>query len=146
MAHISRAIIDSVLILHKNGVRLREIARRMELAPATVFRIIHGQKTHKVYKRCPECGALLKGKNCRYCEMRKCFVPLLTTDGNSELKLELRPAEYERYLVVRKQAEERIERMLRNREVYEERLRVEDDRGRRTKNHKKVDKKGLVRS
>jgi len=144
MSFITPLIASRVLHLHDDGVPLREIARRMELAPATIFRIIHGQAVIKVYKRCPECGALLKGKTCRYCEMRKYFAPLLATDGNSELKLELRPAEYERYLVVRRQAEERRERELRNQEAYEERMRVEDDRRRRTKNHKKVSKAGAI--
>lgn len=145
MSFITPSIANRVLHLHDDGVPLREIARRMQLAPATIFRIIHGQAVTKVYKRCPECGALLKGKTCRYCEMRKYFAPLLTSE-NSELKLELRPAEYERYLVVRRQAEERRERELRNQEAYEERMRIEDDRRSRTKNHKKVDKKGLVRN
>lgn len=139
MSFITPSIASCVLHLHDDGVPLREIARRMELAPATIFRIIHGQAVTKVYKRCPECGALLKGKTCRYCEMRQLFAPLLTTE-NSVLKLELRPAEYERYLVVRRQAEERRERELRNQELVEDRMRLENDRRRRTTNHKKVSK------
>lgn len=77
--------------------------------------------------------------------MIKYFAMAVTT-GDFELKLELKPEHYKRYLKVRKHAEERINRMLRNREVYEDRLRVEDDRQRGTEKHKKTNKKRLVRS
>lgn len=143
MSFVNRTTISQVFALHNAGVKLREIARRLGLAPSTVHRVIHGQKVTNKYIRCPECGALLKGKTCRYCEMRQLFAPLLTTE-NSVLKLELRPAEYERYLVVRRQAEERRERELRNKELVEDRMRLENDRRSRTKNHKKVSKAGAI--
>lgn len=111
----------SIRSLHRNGVCIREIARRYKLAPSTVFRVIHGHTLFSA-KRCPQCGALLQGKECLACQLRKSMkkshvhLPdkwdfLLKWNGQiTFIKLELRPPEYARYLVVRRHKEEELNR------------------------------------
>ena len=113
----------SIRALHDNGVCIREIARRLKVAPSTVFRVIHGH-TLSSSKRCPRCGARLNGKDCIACQLRKLFkkshiyIPdkwdnFINWDGEiSFIHLDLRPPEYARYLVVRKKKEEELNRTL----------------------------------
>lgn len=106
---LTEAKINQIHALHKNGVKIREIARRLELYPSTVFRVVHGLNVKSKYYRCPECGALLKTKKCRYCKMRSLFVQLIPPGGNSEIKLELKPEHYKRYLKVRAKKLQQLE-------------------------------------
>ena len=113
----------SIRALHSDGVCIREIARRYKLAPSTVYRIIHGH-TLSSAKRCPHCGALLRNKQCLACQLRALIkrfhihIPdkwdnYINWDGKITcIQLELRPPEYARYLVVRKQKEEELNRTL----------------------------------
>ncbi len=112
----------SIRTLHCNGICIREIARRYKLAPSTVYRVIHGH-AFSSGKRCPNCGALLRGNGCLACQLRRLLskshvrLPdkwdfLLRWDGQiTFIRLELRPPEYERYLVVRKRKEEELNRI-----------------------------------
>ena len=115
-------ITKCILALHENGVRIREIARRFKLAPSTVYRVIHG---HTLWsgKRCPLCGAKLLKSPCSACQLRAkltkahVYVPdkwdnYINWDGRTAfIQLELRPQEYARYLIVRKQKEEEFNRL-----------------------------------
>ena len=113
----------SIRILHFNGVRIREIARRFNLAPSTVYRVVHGHALSSA-KRCPHCGAMLQGKVCFACQLRDFikkthfYIPdkwdnYVKWDGQvTFIKLELRPPEYARYLVVRKRKEEELNRIM----------------------------------
>ncbi len=113
----------SIRTLYYNGVRIREIARRLKIAPSTVFRVIHGH-TFASKKRCPRCGAKLKGKECLACQLRDFFekaqicIPdkwdnYINWDGKiTFIRLELRPPEYARYLIVRKRKEEELNQTL----------------------------------
>lgn len=113
----------NIRALHHNGVRIREIARRLKVAPSTVFRVIHGH-SFSAAKRCPHCGAKLSGKECLACKLRdfiknaRIYIPdkwdnYISWDGRTTfIQLELRPPEYARYLVVRKQKEEELNRSL----------------------------------
>lgn len=108
--------------LHNNGVRLREIARRLKLAPSTVYRVLHGH-TLRSAKRCPQCGAKLIKSPCLACQLRATLEKpqiissdewdnYIKWDGQiTSIRLELRPQEYARYLVVRKQKEEELKRL-----------------------------------
>lgn len=104
--------INTVKALHAEGVAIREIARRMGIAPSTAFRIIHGITTaSKRYKRCPQCGALIRTKTCRYCEVRPSFNPPEDeSETNAEIQLDLREREQKRYEQVRKKADARYAR------------------------------------
>ena len=120
---IMNYLTKNILDLHYNGVCIREIARRLKVAPSTVFRVIHGH-TLSSANRCPHCGILLRGKTCFACQLRKSMkrlhilLPdkwdfLLKWDGKITcICLELRPQEYARYLVVRKRKEEELNRTL----------------------------------
>lgn len=113
----------SIRTLHDNGVCIREIARRLKLAPSTVYRVIHGHALSGA-KRCPHCGALLRGKECLACQLRywiaKKYICVpnkwdddINWDGKITcISLELRPPEYARYLIVRKRKEEELKRIL----------------------------------
>lgn len=113
----------NIRALHSNGVRIREIARRLKVAPSTVFRVIHGHALSSE-RRCPRCGARLANNNCPACQLRdfikktNIYIPdkwdnYIKWDGKyTFIQLELRPPEYERYLVVRKRKEEELFRTL----------------------------------
>lgn len=112
----------SIHALHYNGVRIREIARRLKLAPSTVFRVIHGHKLCSA-KRCPYCGAKLSKSPCLACQLRanlkKSHIYIsdkwdnyIKWDGQiTFIRLELRPPEYARYLVVRQRKEEELNKL-----------------------------------
>lgn len=105
--------------LHYNGVCIREIARRLKLAPSTVFRVLHGH-TFSAVKRCPLCGARLLKSPCLACQLRDnlekehVIIPdelsnYIKWDGQiTFIRLELRPPEYARYLIVRQRKEEEL--------------------------------------
>lgn len=113
----------SIRSLHSNGVCIREIARRYKLAPSTVYRVIHGHTLVCGY-RCPRCGAKLTRNVCIACQIRDfikkmhIYIPdkwdnYINWDGKiTIIKLELRPPEYARYLVVRRHKEEELNRRL----------------------------------
>ena len=113
----------SIRTQHFNGVCIREIARRLKLAPSTVYRVIHGH-TLASSKRCPRCGAKLLRHDCLACHIRdlinktNIYLPdkwdnYIDWDGKTTfIQLELRPPEYARYLVVRKRKEEELNRIL----------------------------------
>ena len=113
----------NIRILHYNGVCIREIARRLKVAPSTVFRVIHGH-AFSSSKRCPRCGTKLTGNDCPACKLRDfikkahIYIPdkwdaYIEWDGKiTFIQLELRPPEYARYLVVRKKKEEELNRTL----------------------------------
>ena len=113
----------SIRALYCNGVCIREIARRYKMAPSTVFRVVHGH-TFSDAQRCPRCGALIQGKACFACQLRDfikkthIYIPdkwdnYVNWDGKITcIRLELRPPEYARYLIVRKRKEEELNRIL----------------------------------
>lgn len=113
----------SIRNLYYNGVHIREIARRYKLAPSTVFRVVHGRELPSA-KRCPQCGALIQGNVCFACQLRDfikkthIYIPdqwdnYINWDGQiTYIRLELRPPEYARYLVVRKRKEEELNRIM----------------------------------
>lgn len=119
---IMNYLTKSIRALHYNGVCIREIARRLKVAPSTVYRVIHGH-TFSSLKRCPRCGARLKGKDCIACQLRdflklaNIYVPdkwdnYIDWNGKTTfIQLELRPPEYARYLIVRKRKEEELNRI-----------------------------------
>jgi hypothetical protein len=78
---VSPEMARAVRKLHRQGFSQRRIARRIQISPLTVYRIVHGQ-WHPVNERedphweqklraerCPGCGGLVYQWPCLACEL-----------------------------------------------------------------------------
>lgn len=111
---ITPLTIKRVMTFRENGMSIREIARRMLLAPSSVHRIINGKHHFKRrFHRCKECGAVINSKQCLFCALKKQLdnkKRKINKKTDSEIKLELKKPEQERYEYVRKEMLARIDR------------------------------------
>lgn len=57
--------------LNKQGVSLRELAKRFCLSLSTVYQIVQNGERKNRAIRCPDCGALLNELPCRACQIKK---------------------------------------------------------------------------
>ena len=105
--------VKKVLEMKRLGWTYREIGKEIGRAPSTVCRIINNQISKiKKFKRCPKCGAKIKTRTCLKCGllelMKRQPKRQKEWDGKTtEIKLELKPKEKERYLEVRRRREKR---------------------------------------
>lgn len=109
---ITQTLINRIHSLYKEEVPLREIARRVGVAPSTVFRVLHGQQVSGRFHRCPTCGKLLRTKKCLFCKMIERFSLRETDGGELFVGLQLKPEHYKRYLKVRENHIRELEKKL----------------------------------
>ena len=111
---ITPLMIKRVMTFRKDGMSIREIARRTLLAPSSVCRIVNGKHHLKRrFHRCEECGAVINSKQCLFCALKKQLdnkKRKINKKVDSEIKLELKKPEQERYEYVRKKMLARIDR------------------------------------
>lgn len=91
---ITPLMVKRVMTFREDGMSIREIARRTQLAPSSVHRIINGQhKFKKNFHRCKECGSVINSKQCIYCAIKKQLdnkKRKINKKVDSEIKLELK--------------------------------------------------------
>lgn len=110
---ITEEVVKKVLEMKRLGWSYREIGKEIGIGCGTVSRIINNQITKiKKFKRCPKCGAKIKTRTCLKCGllelMKRQPKRQKELEGKTtEIKLELKPKEKERYLEVRRRREKR---------------------------------------
>ena len=132
--NVDHATVRRVLNLVQQGYSYRRIEEETGVKYGRVFKIVKGAYRLKESARCSECGRKLTEAIgvCQECRLRIKYGENPEEDPPKEeeedcLKLELRPKELERYLVVRQRKIEQLEREARERAEEEERRRRLDD-------------------
>ncbi len=131
---VDEATVRRVLNLVQQGYSYRRIEEETGIKKGRVFKIVNGMYRLEKVARCSECGRKLTKAIgvCQECRLRMKYGEQQEKDPPKEeeedcLKLDLRPKEYERYLVVRQRKLEQLEREARERAKEEERRRRLDD-------------------
>lgn len=131
---VDEATVRRVLNLVQQGYSYRRIEEETGIKKGRVFKIVNGMYRLEKVARCSECGRKLTKAIgvCQECRLRMKYGEQTEKDPPKEeeedcLKLDLRPKEYERYLVVRQRKLEQLEREARERAKEEERRRRLDD-------------------
>ena len=127
---VDETTVRRVLSLVQQGYSYRRIEEETGIKKGRVFKIVNGLYRLEKVARCSECGKKLTEEIdvCRECRLRQKYGEQPEKDPPKEeeedcLKLELRPKEYERYLVVRQRKIEEIERRIKQEQEEEERRR-----------------------
>lgn len=131
---VDEATVRRVLNLVQQGYSYRRIEEETGIKAGRIFKIVNGMYRLEKVARCSECGGKLTKAIgvCQECRLRMKYGEQPEKDPPKEeeedcLKLDLRPKEYERYLVVRQRKLEQLEREARERAEEEERRRRLDD-------------------
>lgn len=127
---VDEATVRRVLNLVQQGYSYRRIEEETGIKAGRIFKIVNGLYRLEKVARCSECGRKLTEAIgvCQECRLRMKYGENPEEDPPKEeeedcLKLELRPKELERYLVVRQRKIEQLEREARERAEEEERRR-----------------------
>lgn len=126
---VEAATVRQVLTLVGQGYSYRRIEKETGIKQGRVFKIVNGLYRLKESSRCSVCGGKLTEKMevCRKCRLEiKYGIKEEEEPENDEeffIKLELRPKEYERYLVVRQRKLEEIERRIKQEQEEKRRRR-----------------------
>ena len=127
---VEAATVRQVLTLVGQGYSYRQIQAETGIKTNKIYKIVNGLYRLKESSRCSECGKKLTEEIdvCRECRLREKYGENPEEDPPKEeeedcLKLELRPKEYERYLMVRQRKIEEIERRIKQEQEEEERRR-----------------------
>lgn len=132
---VDEATVRRVLNLVQQGYSYRRIEEETGIKAGRVFKIVNGLYRLEKVARCSECGRKLTEAIgvCRECRLRQKYGEQPEKDPPPDeepeffITLDLRPKEFERYLVVRRLKLMKLEREARERELEEERRRRLDD-------------------
>lgn len=132
---VDEATVRRVLNLVQQGYSYRRIEEETGIKVGRIFKIVNGMYRIEKVARCTECGRKLTKAIgvCQGCRLRMKYGENPEKDPPPDeepeffITLDLRPKEFERYLVVRKRKVEQLEREARERAKEEERRRRLDD-------------------
>lgn len=108
---VDEGTVKAVELLLKSGYSYLDIAYLLNLSRTQVFKIVNKKYKIKKYKRCKKCGWLIKGDYCIGCKLKEeVKAEPAECKENGEIKLELKPQDYKRYLKVKKKKVEEIDK------------------------------------
>lgn len=127
---VEAATVRQVLTLVGQGYSYKQIQAETGIKTNKIYKIVNGLYRLKESSRCSVCGGKLTEKVdvCRKCRLELKYGIKEDEEPENEeeeffIKLELRPKEYERYLVVRQRKIEEIERRVKQEQEEERRRR-----------------------